>query len=423
MTEEIEEPWSLDTYKKHRPQKAEEESDERREFRKTVENKWDEPELPKIKPKPTKPKPGIQRAEEDVQGPIRPVETHLPTPREEHDFKTYKNKINVLKKVSGLPNKAEEVTMKDRGVTDAKQLERKDRPLSMPSPETVMKERQTRLPPMKSEEEDDPLVFPDEYKMGLKEETEHADVTGGDKEATKKIVLAHLVEDPHYYTKLGTVMKAEEELSPFRHVDVKTDPTGPTYKRKNVPSSTMLFNVPKEKRVGDKQAINVHEKKAEEDQIKWTPKPSKPKPAEPLKQSPKDEIESFLQLHQKAEEEGGIMNKIKDTIKDLTTSPKVESYQKPLPLTKTNVRQQHKRSHGAGEDKELGNDSLNELYNFMMWLIEHGHTPDKDKNFAKLINQYDVEKFSSEQEKQSDSDKLGEMEKPARFKAEPKDGV
>ena len=151
---------------------------------------------------------------------------------------------------------------------------------------------------------DDPLVFPDEYKMGLKEETEHADVTGGDKEATKKIVLAHLAEDPHYYTKLGTVMKAEEELSPFRHVDVKTDPKGQTYKRKNVPGSTLLWNVPKEKRVGDKQAINVHEKKAEEeDQLKWTPKPPKPKPVEPLKQSPRDEIESFLHLHQKAEEE------------------------------------------------------------------------------------------------------------------------
>jgi len=45
-----------------------------------------------------------------------------------------------------------------------------------------------------------------EIKMGMKEEAEHKDVTGGDSLLTLKIVLAHMKEDPEYYTKLESVM-------------------------------------------------------------------------------------------------------------------------------------------------------------------------------------------------------------------------
>lgn len=43
--------------------------------------------------------------------------------------------------------------------------------------------------------------------MGMKEEREHDDVTKGDPKKVKRIALAHLKEDPQYYTKLRMVMK------------------------------------------------------------------------------------------------------------------------------------------------------------------------------------------------------------------------
>jgi hypothetical protein len=42
--------------------------------------------------------------------------------------------------------------------------------------------------------------------MGMDEESEHEDVTGGDPITTLKIVIAHLKEDPQYYTKLEQAM-------------------------------------------------------------------------------------------------------------------------------------------------------------------------------------------------------------------------
>lgn len=42
----------------------------------------------------------------------------------------------------------------------------------------------------------------EEFSMGLKEEFEHEDVTGGDLGLTGKIVMAHLKEDAKYYSKL-----------------------------------------------------------------------------------------------------------------------------------------------------------------------------------------------------------------------------
>ncbi len=46
----------------------------------------------------------------------------------------------------------------------------------------------------------------DEFVMGIGEEFEHTDITGGDIEMTAKIALAHLEEDPAYYTKLKEAM-------------------------------------------------------------------------------------------------------------------------------------------------------------------------------------------------------------------------
>lgn len=42
----------------------------------------------------------------------------------------------------------------------------------------------------------------DEFRHGMKAEQEHQDITGGDRIMTAKIVLAHLKEDPRYYSKL-----------------------------------------------------------------------------------------------------------------------------------------------------------------------------------------------------------------------------
>ena len=44
-----------------------------------------------------------------------------------------------------------------------------------------------------------------QFKMGLKVELEHKDVTHGDLEMTGKIALAHLEEYPDYYTRLKKV--------------------------------------------------------------------------------------------------------------------------------------------------------------------------------------------------------------------------
>lgn len=48
----------------------------------------------------------------------------------------------------------------------------------------------------------------DEFANGMFVEEEHRDITHGDPEMTAKIVLAHLKEDPRYYTKLEKIEKA-----------------------------------------------------------------------------------------------------------------------------------------------------------------------------------------------------------------------
>jgi len=48
-----------------------------------------------------------------------------------------------------------------------------------------------------------------EFTLGLNEELEHKDVTGGDLKTTAKIALAHLKEDSRYYTKLKKTFAKE----------------------------------------------------------------------------------------------------------------------------------------------------------------------------------------------------------------------
>lgn len=50
----------------------------------------------------------------------------------------------------------------------------------------------------------------DEFNLGMEQEAEHKDVTGGDPVKTAKIVMAHLKEDRHYYSKLEQMEKAKK---------------------------------------------------------------------------------------------------------------------------------------------------------------------------------------------------------------------
>ena len=48
-------------------------------------------------------------------------------------------------------------------------------------------------------------VSPEQFHMGLNVELEHIDVTHGDLKKTALLVLAHIKEDPEYYTKLQQI--------------------------------------------------------------------------------------------------------------------------------------------------------------------------------------------------------------------------
>jgi hypothetical protein len=309
---------------------------------------------------------------------------------------------------------------------------------------------------MKFKANEDPLVYPEEFKCGMKEELEHLDVTGGDKETTKKIVLAHLREDPKYYSKLGTVMKktASQIINSFLAEEEKSIID---FKK---PDGTKLPN-PSLKDI--EAGLQIHEKKAEEedsaqDYIKslskrsmpegWKAPKGKPPQSEadlpserlsaeeeykkelgapsmkqavkpptdvlgkPFSGTPK--VGPTTPLKQRAEEEkGGVLDKIKSTLTDLTSSPKPEQYKTPTPLTKSSIRSMHQR---AEEEDGGESDKMNELYSFVQWILDRDNTPNK-ASYAQLKAQYDVEKFAekSEEEKVQES----EMEKPARFQAEP----
>jgi 3-methyladenine DNA glycosylase AlkC len=46
-----------------------------------------------------------------------------------------------------------------------------------------------------------------QIKLGLKIEKEHDDITKGDPEMIMKIIMAHLKENPRYYTELAKMEK------------------------------------------------------------------------------------------------------------------------------------------------------------------------------------------------------------------------
>jgi len=95
----------------------------------------------------------------------------------------------------------------------------KPKPIEPPLPGSLKKTQGWSMKPtVVTGDEQEEIEHDDKYKksldleefaMGMKVEEEHKDITGGDPIMTAKIVLAHLEEDPHYYTKLKTVEKAK----------------------------------------------------------------------------------------------------------------------------------------------------------------------------------------------------------------------
>lgn len=64
-----------------------------------------------------------------------------------------------------------------------------------------------------------------EVAIGMKEEREHNDITHGNPETIEKIVVAHLKEDPHYYTKLKQAMaKAIADNKEVKNMDSEKKP-------------------------------------------------------------------------------------------------------------------------------------------------------------------------------------------------------
>jgi hypothetical protein len=82
-------------------------------------------------------------------------------------------------------------------------------------------------------------VYPfNEFKMGMNEESEHFDVTGGDLMMTGKIAFAHLKEDANYYTKLESVMKAQALK---KKEQIAVDARAASYIQKNIPPTEVAF--------------------------------------------------------------------------------------------------------------------------------------------------------------------------------------
>jgi hypothetical protein len=52
-------------------------------------------------------------------------------------------------------------------------------------------------------------IVPKELQMGMKEETkEHSKTVNGSERKIREIVMAHLKEDSHYYSKISKVIKS-----------------------------------------------------------------------------------------------------------------------------------------------------------------------------------------------------------------------
>lgn len=61
----------------------------------------------------------------------------------------------------------------------------------------------------------------DEFTIGMNEELEHKNITGGDPIMTAKIVMAHLNEKPDYYTRLNEAMKKSIEKGYYKERQIE----------------------------------------------------------------------------------------------------------------------------------------------------------------------------------------------------------
>jgi len=242
--------------------------------------------------------------------------------------------------------------------------------------------------------DDDMLVYPEEFKMGMNEELEHTDVIGKDKEALKKIVLAHLKEDAHYYSKLSHVMKAEEE----------TERLTPHYKPSKPQKPTGYKMSPKEE---VETIIHLHPKKAEENNgVSMTKKVAEEVPKVPrtIPGTAAPKTRSYLEsrglLTKNKAEEDGFTPHSKSPGK--TTSAKIPEFKAPkgpapksesdLPSERFGSEEKLSSKLIKKAEEELGKDKVDEMKN-------------------KTI----VEDFAESEKKKAE-----EKAKPPAFHAEPK---
>jgi len=236
--------------------------------------------------------------------------------------------------------------------------------------------------------DEDPLVYPKEFKMGMKEELEHSDVIGKDKEALKKIVLAHLKEDPKYYTKLKDAFKAEDigTLTPHYKPPPKKPDTG--YKM------TPKEQVETKLHLGEETLPKVSE--------------GRPNPKSVMLKGPKTgtppKTESDLPSERLSAEydptKGGKMLAPK---KVSACDEVCEDCDKPL-----------SKSLLEKAEEEIGKDKVDAVKNEVVVdkFAEEAGVP-TEKTSVNLLKQ-------AEEEMKKPSDSLGEVAKPPGFKAEPK---
>jgi len=204
---------------------------------------------------------------------------------------------------------------------------------------------------VKAEECDDMLVFPEEFKMGMKEEMEHAHTVDHDKEMIKKIVLDHLKEDPKYYSKMKQTFHSEEYdpgkggriLAPIKKAEEERFETAP---KKDMPGvGVKKESYPEKMKVSMKSKLSAALlAKAEEELGKDKVDEMKNKTivedfANKQKEAEKAKPPQFTAEPAKAEE--GILDGVK---KLLDPAPKAPKTEKPVPLTKSFVRKLHNRA-------------------------------------------------------------------------------
>lgn len=143
----------------------------------------------------------------------------------------------------------------------------------------------------------------EQLTMGLKQEQEHADVTGGDPETTAKIALAHLKENPEYYTLLKDM---EDKMNAAKDKgDKKSD------KKEDKKDKKSDKKAEKEEKKAEKEA-EKEEKKAEKEEKKADKKDKEDNP-----------FESKVEEKHKPDCDCGFCQKIKGN-KDKKDEPEVK---------------------------------------------------------------------------------------------------